>query len=242
MICPLLSINFFSIPKIFRKTEGFLYTAFRFGPVRPKISTKPWCPLLCMKIFHKRIFLKQQSVLQWNILVQWDKNFSTENRDTSPPPSYPYFFPYQSFFETQYGSLAKFFWTCEIKKNFDKTVKLPPPFLENFRYQNSFETQKCSPTNFIGTVRQNFPTEFSDIPFLCINFCDTRNFLKHRSVPQRDFLVLCDKKFPTAKRDTPPLWCIKIFDTRIFLIHPNVPERNFSVLWDKKIWTKSRDT
>ena len=32
-------------------------------------------PLLCMKRFDKRIFLKHQSVLQWNILIQWDKNF-----------------------------------------------------------------------------------------------------------------------------------------------------------------------
>ena len=37
-------------------------------------------PLLCMKIFDKRIFLKQhQSVLQWNISVQWDKNFDRKS-------------------------------------------------------------------------------------------------------------------------------------------------------------------
>ena len=41
---PPLIHNFFSIPGIFRKTEGFLYKAFGFGPVRQKISTKPWCP------------------------------------------------------------------------------------------------------------------------------------------------------------------------------------------------------
>ena len=38
-----------------------------------------------MKIFDKRILLKHQSVLQWNISVQWDKNFSIENLDTPPP-------------------------------------------------------------------------------------------------------------------------------------------------------------
>ena len=36
--------NFFSIPESFRKTEGFLHKAFRFGPVRQKVRTKPWCP------------------------------------------------------------------------------------------------------------------------------------------------------------------------------------------------------
>ena len=34
----------FSMPENFRKTEGFFYKAFRFGPVRRKVPTKPWCP------------------------------------------------------------------------------------------------------------------------------------------------------------------------------------------------------
>ena len=82
---PLLIHQFFSIQKIFWKTEGFFHKAFRFGPVRQKKSTKPWCPpSYAWKFSMKKKFLKHQSVLQWNILVQWDKNFSTENRDTSP--------------------------------------------------------------------------------------------------------------------------------------------------------------
>ena len=86
---PPLIHKFFSIPENFRKTEGFLYKAFPFGPVRQKVPTKPWCPsppLLCMKIFDKRIFLKHQSVLKWNISVQWDKNFDGKSW-YSPPPS-----------------------------------------------------------------------------------------------------------------------------------------------------------
>ena len=80
--------------------------------------------------------------------------------------------------------------------------------------------------------------ELSDIPFLCIKFCDTGNFLKHRSVPQRIFSVLCDKNLSTEKRNTPPLWCLKILDTRNFLMHRSVPQPIFSVLWDKKFWLK----
>ena len=41
---PSLIHKFLSIPENFRKTKGFLYKAFRFGPVRQKISTKPRCP------------------------------------------------------------------------------------------------------------------------------------------------------------------------------------------------------
>ena len=85
---PPLIHNSFSIPENFRKTEGFLYKAFRFGAVRQKVPTKPWCPppLLCMKIFDKRIFLKQhQSVFQWIVSVQWDKNFDGKSW-YSPPP------------------------------------------------------------------------------------------------------------------------------------------------------------
>ena len=62
---PPLIHKVFSIPANFRKTAGFLYEAFRFGPVRQKVPAKPLCPpppppLLCMKIFDKRIFLKHQ--------------------------------------------------------------------------------------------------------------------------------------------------------------------------------------
>ena len=90
---PPLIHKFFEIPENVRKTEGFLYKAFRFGPVRQKVPRKPWCPpLLCMKIFDKRILLKDQSVLQWNISVQWDKNFDGKSW-YSPPLSKLFRYP-----------------------------------------------------------------------------------------------------------------------------------------------------
>ncbi len=49
--------SFFSIPDFFWKTEGFLCKDFRFGPVRQKISTKPWwTPLLIKHFFGKGFF------------------------------------------------------------------------------------------------------------------------------------------------------------------------------------------
>ena len=41
---PPLIHNFFSIPEIFWKTEGFPYNDFCFSPVRQKKSIKSWCP------------------------------------------------------------------------------------------------------------------------------------------------------------------------------------------------------
>ena len=198
MICPLLSIIFFR----YQKTEGFLYKAFRFGPVRQKISTKPRCPppLLCMKVFDKRIFLKHQSVLQWNISVQWDKNF--DGKSWSPLLSIKYFSLPEIFWNTEWfpGEVFSVLWD---KKNFDKTVKLPPSFAWKFSIPEFFRNTEGFSYEFYRYCETDFSTEFSDIPFLCIKFCDSRNFLIHRSVPQRNFSVLWDKKFWT-KSDTPP--------------------------------------
>ena len=87
---PPLIHKFFSIPENFRKTEGFLYKAFRFGPVRQKVRQNRDAPLLCMKIFDERIFLKHQSVLQWNNSIQWDKN--CDGKSWYSPVFYPKFF------------------------------------------------------------------------------------------------------------------------------------------------------
>ena len=64
---------------------------------------------------------------------------------------------------------------------------------ETFRKPKFSETLNGSPTKLFGAMRQKISTEISDIPFLCINFFDTRNFLKHQKIPQRNFLVLRQK-------------------------------------------------
>ena len=71
--------NFFSIPEIIWKTEGFFFKDFHFGPVEWEVLTKPWClpPRPMHEEFRYRVLLEQQSALQWNTLVQPDKNFST---------------------------------------------------------------------------------------------------------------------------------------------------------------------
>ena len=120
---PPLIHKFFSIPENFRKTEGFLYKAFRFGPVRQKFRQNRDAPLLFMKIFDKRIFLKHQSVLQWNFSIQWDKN-SDGKSWYSPPLIQTFSIP--EIIATIKDSPTNFF--DSETKNFRRKILIHPPF------------------------------------------------------------------------------------------------------------------
>ena len=154
----------------------------------------------------------------------WQKVFDGE-RDT-PPLWCIKFFDTRNFLI--HRSVPQRNFSVLWDKNFfDKTVNLPPPSLENFRYQNSFETPKCSPTKFFGTVSQKvFDGERDTPPLWCIKFFDTRNFLIHRSVPRRNFSVLCDKKFLT-ENVIPPSPMHKIFRYPKFFDTPKCSPTKF---------------
>ena len=78
------------------------------------------------------------------------------------------------------------------------------------------ETQKASPTKFIGTMRQNFEIKIVTNPYSLIKKnCETRKFLKHRSVSARNFLALWNKKISTDNSEV-PLLSVSFFDTRFF--------------------------
>ena len=81
------------------------------------------------------------------------------------------------------------------KKIFDETVELPPSFAWKFSIPEFFRNTEGFSYEFYRHCGKDFSTEFSDIPFLCIKFFAIRNFLIHRSVPQRNFSVLWDKNF-----------------------------------------------
>ena len=191
---------FFSIPENFRKTEGFLSKAFRFGPVRQKISNfenTKMPPLLCMKIFDKRIFLKHQSVLQWNISVQWDKNFDGKSWYLPPPLlSIKYFYLPEFFWNTEWfpGEVFSVLWE---KKNFRQNREASPSFAWNFSIPEFFRNTEGFYYEFYRHWDKDFLTEFSDIPFLCIKFfwftevfpneifryCETKNFERKVVLP-----------------------------------------------------------
>ena len=135
-----------------------------------------------MKIFDQRIFLKHQSVLQRNIMVQSDKNFSPEKRDT---PKYfldkkggsylKNIFESRDFLKQRMVFRQSFFGPVR-KKILKKLWSFPPRLLEKFRYQNPFETQKGFSTNFIGTVRQRIFNGIQWYPLFMHKNFDTRKF------------------------------------------------------------------
>ena len=81
---PPLIHKFFSIPENFRKTEGFLYKAFRFGPVRQKVPTKPWCPPSYAWKFSMKEFFWSTKVFS-NEIFQYSET-KTDGKSWSPPP------------------------------------------------------------------------------------------------------------------------------------------------------------
>ena len=105
---PSLINKFFSIPESFRKTEGFLYEAFRFGLVRQKNSTKPWCPPSYAWKFSTKDFLWNTKVFSNEIFRYSVTKTSTENRDT-PPLIHKIFFPPRNFLNHRMVPWRSFF-------------------------------------------------------------------------------------------------------------------------------------
>ena len=128
---PPLIHKFFSIPETFRKTEGFLYKAFRFGPVRQKVPTKPWCPPPMHENFRWKNFSeapKCSPMKYFNTVRQKP----TENRD-SPPLIQTFSIP--EIIATVKDSPTKIFGT--ETKNFRRKILIHPPFF----YPNFFGTR-----------------------------------------------------------------------------------------------------
>ena len=125
---PPLIHKFFSIPENFRKTEGFLYKSFRFGPVKQKVPTKPWCPppSYAWKFSIKEFFWNTR-VFSNEIFRYSETKTSTENCDTPPPLMQTFSIP--EIFATVKDSPTKFFGTVRQKKFRRKVLILPPPLI-----------------------------------------------------------------------------------------------------------------
>ena len=64
-------------------------------------------------------------------------------------------------------------------------------------------------------------------------FFHTRNFLKHKKVPLRNFSVLWNRKFSTQNRDIPLLW-LKFFNTRKKWNSQRFPYESFGTVRHEK--------
>ena len=240
---PTLIHKFLSKPEIFWKPEGFLYKAFRFRPVRQKtVRQNRDAP----SSYARNFSIKE---LFWNTKVFCNEKFRYSATKTFRRKIVIRFPPLpllsiktsslQKFFKTQNGSLAQFSRFREIKKTFEKTVKLLLLCWKFFNTRILSKRRSVHLRTLLALSDTEFSTEFSDIPFLCIKFCDTRNFLKHQIVPQQNFLVLCDKNF--RRRNAIPPIMHKTFR------YPKISEtmkwcpRIFSALWDQNFSTEKRD-
>ena len=124
---PPLIHNFFLVPEYFRKTEGFLYKAFRFGPVRQKISTKPWCPPSCAWKFSIKEFFWNTKVFSNEIFRYSETKTPTGNRDT-PHLIHKIFVPIRNFLKHR-----MVFWRCFFG----------PVRLKNFRQNREASPLLC---------------------------------------------------------------------------------------------------
>ena len=194
MICPLLSINFFQNQKFSGKQKGSFTKLF----VSVLWDTKQFDETVMHPSSYARKFSRKEFF--WNTKVfsnktfwySQTKTFSPENLDITP------FFLKKIFHSRSFLKQCfhgEVFFGSVRKKVLTKLWSFPSRLLEKFRYQNPFETQKGSSTNNIGTVRRKIFNGVQWYPLFMHKILDTRIFLIHRNVPQRNFLVLWDKKF-----------------------------------------------
>ena len=160
---------------------------------------------LIPNFFDTRIFLKHRRVFLRIFSVVRERKRSTKIVIIVPPPTYPQNFSTSIFFWNTESFPYDGFWYCETSTLRRTVVMSPISFiLKIFSMLAVFR-------NIEGTIykvfqhceKKRFPTEFSDIPFLCKKCFDTRFFLKHRRFPLLSFSILWDINFSTDSCDVP---------------------------------------
>ena len=160
----------------------------------------------------------------------WDKIFRLKNvisRSQAWKVSIP-----ENFWKVEVVT-HEIFQYCEAKK-INGESRYTPTEHKSFRCPKNPGSQSGFPANFIGSKRDINSTEKSDITLLGMKFFDSWTFLIYRSVPQRNFSALWDKKFSTECRDI-PFFCINFFYTWHLKMSETLDgsSRSFSLLWDK---------
>ena len=182
---PLIHKNF-SIPENFRKTEGFLYKAFRFGPVRQKVPTNPWCPPPMHENFRWKNFSEAPKCSPM-------KYFNTVRqklrRKIVIPPPLSKLFRYPNLLQQERIPLQNFSTLWDKKISIENLETPPPPLIHKLRYRKFSETQhkRVHLPNLSALLDKKFSTEKRDAPFFIHFFLKPKIFSKTVGFPYESF-------------------------------------------------------
>ena len=178
VICPLLSIIFFRYQKISGKQKSSFTKLFVLVLWDKKFRQNRDDPLLCMKIFDKRIFLKHQSVLQRNISALWDKKFLTENRDM-PPLIHNFFSIPENFRKTEKFSYKAFRFGL-VRQKVPKKPWCPPSYAWKFSIKEFFWNTKVFSNEIFRYSETKTSTKNRDtLPHLLSKLFRYSKLMKH---------------------------------------------------------------
>ena len=142
-------------------------------------------PLLCMKNFGTRSFLKPGRVLLGTFSVLWDKRNPTKEHDV---PFYCMKISDTRRILIHKGPPTKIFGT--VRQTFGKSWIPFPLILKNYPHRIISETQKGSSTKCFGSVRQkNFDGKsyYSPPPILSMKFSRPDIFWNTEGFPYENF-------------------------------------------------------
>ena len=179
------------MPQIVRYNECFS-TKF-FGTVRQNTLTKPWWPLLCVKISDARILLKNRTVPIRNFFLLWDKIF-WQNRDALLLCMK--IFGTRYFCETQKGSLTNFLITVKQKK-FDRKSWCRSPFsaIQKFiSIPESFWNNEWIPNEVFQCCETKKIRKNCDTPYYLSKFYVSVFFETHKGSPTNFLGVMRHKE------------------------------------------------
>ena len=144
------------------------------------------------EIFQKKFFFWNTKVFSNEVFRYSETKALTENCYT-PLLSIKCFFPTRKFLKHRMVPWRSFFGAVR-EKSFRKNREASPLFclkLSDTRILS--KPRRVLLWSLSALWEKDFSMKFSDIPFLCIEFFATRNFLRHRIVPQR-FFWYCEPK------------------------------------------------
>ena len=198
------------------------------GTVRPKtFDTKPWYPLLYIKISDTTIFLKHGRDAHEFIQLCKTKVFRRKNMIL------PFFirknFSKQELLSKTVGVVYKIFRQAETK-NFRQKNVIPLIMNEVFRYPKSSETLKGCPGYVFGNVRPYFFDERWWYPYHAKIFRYPKLSELLKGYPQ-NISALWDLKFLT-ENVIPPI-IHKFFRYHNFCKTMQGSSWNFSARWDQ---------